>query len=690
MQKYPFEHYSELCRLFDDCDLMFISWHDIDLWHIDDISGCIRDTLGYTRDDFISGALKFNELLSSEARLTFKQELLHAIVEKQDHCQHRPFSIYTPDREEVWLKSTTKILHTSKGDVQGFITYIYDITIQKEYEHKHELHTLIFRNTSEGILITDAQKNIISINPAFQKITRYSDSYILGKNPKIFASGKHDKAFYRDMWETINSRGEWQGKIWNRRFNGELYAAWTCINVIYDKYGNIQHYIAFFSDITESTKAFEKLKYHAHHDRLTALPNRILFQDRVEQAIKDAKRHQTKFALLYLDLDNFKTINDTKGHEIGDLLLQKISTKLLETVREEDTVSRHGGDEFLILIKEMTHIKQVYKIINKLKSSIGEGIIIQNEPIHTSFSIGVSIFSDYTDDFSTLLKHADMAMYQAKKEGKNTYHFYDKAMDIKIKRLHEIQNRLSQALKNRELSVLFQPQYDIHTHKIFGMEALLRWHHPELGMIPPSEFIPIAEECGLINDIGDFVIKQSCQTLKELQEQGQKELMISINISAIQFNHPLFVKRLETIINTYDIDPKYIELEVTESILLQDNTQNSQSIKELKALGFSIAIDDFGTGYASLSYLKRFFATTLKIDYSFISNMLTDKDDIKIIQAVISLGQSFGMNVIAEGIETQAQLNELKKLKCDSGQGFFLSHPLPASKLLKTLKQKSA
>jgi len=688
MEIYPISgEYDDLKELLQNSDFMLFKWKNIDSWLVESVSINIRKILGYSAKEFSEKDISFTDLIHSEDVFRVKDELKQTIFENKSSCLHRPYRLRMMKGEYLWVHGSTRIVRNSFGEISHFIGYISDITFHKECEKKHDLYSSIFLNTSEGILITDGQRNITSVNPAFQKITKYPDEEILGKNPKILSSGRHDKVFYNQMWEALNNKGEWQGKLWNKRYNGEEYASWTSINVIYDRHGVIQHYVAFFSDITDITKANEKILHQARHDLLTGLPNRLFFQDRIEQAMVHSNRTKTKFTLLFLDLDNFKNINDSLGHKVGDALLEKIASKLIEVIREEDTVCRQGGDEFLILINDLHKVKYLHKVISKILRVTNSGFSIDNESIFTSFSIGVAIYPDNGETFDTLLQHADIAMYQAKRSGKNTYNFFDSKMDEKVKRSHLLQSHLSTAIEHNELYLAYQPQYDIDKNKIIGIEALLRWKNPQLGQVTPLEFIPIAEECGMIQEIGEFVIRQSCKMLKSLKEKGVNDITLAINISAVQFHRSSFVKNLIETISEIGIKASSIELELTESILIKDSEQSIKTIQELKKFGFKLSIDDFGTGYSSLSYLKRFPADTLKIDCSFVHNIMYDINDLNIIDAIIGLGKTFGMNVVAEGIESQKQLELLKNHKCHIAQGYHLCVPLNESELVQHVEK---
>jgi diguanylate cyclase (GGDEF)-like protein/PAS domain S-box-containing protein len=688
MELFPISNeYDELQQLFQSGDFMLFKWQNIDTWQVESVSINIRGILGYSASEFNGGKISFIELLHPDDASRVKDELKNIAIEKQNNCLHKPYRLHMKDGGYMWVHGSTKIVRNSFGEISHFIGYITDITFHKECEKKHDLYSSIFLHTSEGILITDAQRNITSVNPAFQKITKYPDEVIIGKNPKVLSSGRHNKVFYDEMWEALNNKGEWQGKIWNKCYNGLEYVSWTTINVVYNKHGAVQHYVAFFSDITDITKAHEKILHQSTHDILTGLPNRLLFQDRIEQAIIHATRYKTKFALLFLDLDNFKNINDSLGHKVGDMLLQKIASRLIEVIRKEDTVCRQGGDEFLILVNDIKEANYLQKVIRKILKTINSVFGINNESIFTSFSVGVSIYPDNGESFDSLFQHADIAMYQAKNGGKNTYNFFDSKMDEKVQRNHLLQSQLSTAIKHNELYLVYQPQYDVKENKILGIEALLRWKSPGLGQVPPLEFIPIAEEYGMIQEIGEFVTTQSCKMLKKLNEKGIKNLVLAINISALQFHQSSFVQSLADIVSEIGIKTTDIELELTESILIEDTEKSIKTIEELKKFGFRLSIDDFGTGYSSLSYLKRFPADTLKIDCSFINNIMHDMSDLHIIDAIIGLGKAFGMDVIAEGIESEKQLELLKNHKCHIAQGYYLCIPLDEKELVQHVVQ---
>ena len=491
------------------------------------------------------------------------------------------------------------------------------------------------------------------------------------------------------MWHTINKEGTWRGEIWDRRKNGEIYPKWLDISVVRNRDGELTNYIAIFSDITERKATAERLEFMAYHDPLTALPNRTLLRDRFELATASATRNDTLVALMFLDLDQFKHINDSLGHELGDQLLLSVAIRLQECVRETDTVSRLGGDEFVVLLTDIQNISTVTVVAQKILNQLSQPFQLNGQLLSTSFSIGICLYPDDATDFSTLLKLSDAAMYYAKDCGRNTYRFYTEQMNVNtLERLH-LQNSLYAGLQREEFTLCYQPQFAICGHQLVGIESLIRWNSSTLGEISPAKFIPVAEDTGLIVQIGEWVLYESCRQNKAWQDAGFAPVTIAVNISAIQFKRGDIVETVSSILNKTGLDPAWLELELTESILIQDVNHALEIVNQLRAIGVKLSIDDFGTGYSSLAYLKRFAVHKLKIDQSFIRNLTVDPDDAAIVHSVIQLGHSMKMRTIAEGVETEEQADFLIKEQCDEVQGYLYSHPLSPQEILQFMRKAS-
>lgn len=677
---------NETFSLFDSGQFILFKWRNEDNFPVDYVSNNVKNIIGYSKKIFQRGDVSFTSLIHSDDYSRVISETETAI--NTPGCKdfiHQPYRIKKKDGEYIWLYDTTQLIRDENDDVVHIIGYLTDISARKEDEETLHLYASIFHSSSEAIVVTDSKNHITSVNPAFQTITGYSEKEVIGKKPSILASGKHDKVFYQEMWDKITKNGAWQGEVWNRKKNGQLYAEWLSISTIYNNDGSTKNYIALFSDITEVKVINEQVEFLAHHDALTSLPNRILFQDRIQQSIIQASRHDKKVALLYLDIDHFKSVNDSLGHRIGDLLLKEIVLRLQKSLHRNDTISRQGGDEFLILISDMDNHDPIMHVIDKIYLAMKLPFNIDGHLLHTSSSIGIAVYPDDGNDFGTLLQHADTAMYHAKQAGRNTHHFFTAEMHNQAKQKHFLQNSLHDAIPNQEFHLQYQPQYCLISQKITGVEALLRWDSAELGSVSPENFIPLAEESGQIINIGNWVIHEACKQLQLLRQEGFNELIMAINISALQFKQANFTCNLVTIVEFFDIPTQYIELELTESILISNIQRNIDTLHQLKALGFKLSIDDFGTGYSSLSYLKRFPADVIKIDRSFISDIANSEDDASIVNAIIGLCKNFNLRVIAEGVETNEQLEYLKKQGCDSIQGYLYSRPLDPVDLINKL-----
>jgi len=596
---------------------------------------------------------------------------------KEHHVEYR---IKRPnDGEERWIECRGKVLLDEKGSPEKISGFIQDITERKLAEEKLKLSSRVFSDTQEGIIITDANKLIVDVNPAFSNITGYSSEEIIGKNPSILSSGKQSPEFYTDMWKNIEEYGQWQGEIWNRNKEGQLYAELLAISTLYNESGDAVNYVGVFSDITHSKRQQDKLDLMAHYDVLTQLPNRVLLADRFHQASAHSKRTGHQLAICFLDLDHFKPINDKFGHETGDHILVQVANRIKDSIRDEDTVSRQGGDEFALLLGEIESFSQCEDFLSRLLSSISEPYIINGVTHHLSASVGVTLFPFDDSDLDTLLRHADLAMYQAKLLGRNRYHLFSIEQDqkdaYKYNRLGEIQH----ALTSNELCLYYQPKVDMETGLVFGAEALMRWNHPEKGLIPPLDFLPIIEGTDLEIKIGNWVIEQALVQLEQWQAQGIK-LEVSVNIASFHLQSFSFIEGLETALAKHPtIDHKYLQLEILESSSLSDINNVSSIVRTCQeALGTNVALDDFGTGYSSLTHLRSLPANIVKIDQSFIRDMLDDPDDYAIIDGVLGLADAFNRKVIAEGVETTEHGLMLLIMGCHQAQGYGIAKPIPA------------
>ena len=568
------------------------------------------------------------------------------------------------------------------------IGVILDVTERKQTEAQRKLAAEVFEQSGEGIMVTDASRNLVLVNHAFSLITGYSAAEVLGRNPRLLSSGRQDREFYLAMWTAIDTFGHWQGELWNRRKDGSLYPEWLSISRVRDANGNILHYIGIFSDLSKNKAAEEHIQRLAHFDVLTGLPNRALLSERASHDISLVQRAGEPLALLFLDLDNFKNVNDSLGHGVGDALLIALAQRLTSMVREQDTISRLGGDEF-ILVLPGTDADGAAHLAEKLLETVVQPYQVEHEELATTSSIGIAMYPGDGKDFESLFKCADTAMYRAKKDGRNNYRFFSTEMQTHSARTLQLGNALRRALERDQLQLHFQPQISLQSGRIVGAEALLRWRHPELGMISPVEFIPIAEDSGQILSIGEWVLRTAARQCKDWIERGVCDLTVAVNLSAVQFRHPRLPELIMQILEEEKLAPRYLELELTESVAMDRPIEAIAVLDKLHERGIRTSVDDFGTGYSSLSYLKRFKVYKLKIDQSFVRDIAEDPEDKVIVGAIISLARSLGMQTIAEGVETAEQLSFLRDQGCNEVQGFFLSKPLPADQFEALIRAKS-
>ena len=575
-----------------------------------------------------------------------------------------------------WVHEQAKFDFDPKSGAAAFaIGTVHDITAQKEEQAALRLAARVFESSGEAILITDARANVVAVNHAFVAMSGYRSEEMLGRNPSMLASGRHDEAFYRSMWSDINQHGYWQGEIWDKHKNGRIYPKWMSITAVRDGGGEVTNYVSIARDITEQAEAEKNIHFLAYYDVLTGLPNRTLLRDRLGQLMAVAHRDQQQFALLFMDLDRFKYINDSMGHSVGDRLLQAVALRIQAHVREEDTVARIGGDEFIVLLRE-TGESGAAVVAAKLLEALSTPYDLDGQVISTLGSIGISIYPDHAQDADTLIKNADMAMYRAKEEGRNNFQFFRPEMNFRVDLLFSMEKDLRLALERNEFFLHYQPQADLTTGKLRGIEALIRWNHPVKGAVSPAEFITVAEETGQIIAIGEWVLRTACAQLVQWQKAGLQDFTLSVNLSIRQLRQPTLGELVRKVLAEYGLEPGYLELEITEGIMMGDNKIALNFLSEMDELGVKLSIDDFGTGFSSLNYLKKLPVHKLKIDQSFVRDIETDESDAAIIRSIIALGHRLNLRVIAEGVETQEQLDFLRIRGCDEIQGYFYSRPL--------------
>jgi len=561
----------------------------------------------------------------------------------------------------------------SRGTVQ-------DITASKLAEQELSLYANIFEHSSEGILVTDCDNRIVAVNPAFTNLTGYEFADIRGQNPRVLGSGNTPRETYQAMWAALNESGFWQGELWDRKKDGNVFPKWVAISVIRDETGKILNYIANFTDISERKANEERIHRLAHHDALTGLFNRFSLQERLEQALLSAHREKRQIAVMFIDMDRFKIINDTLGHHVGDALLIEVARRLQGSVRESDIVARFGGDEFVVVLTGIeAGMTAGAAIAGKIVQLLGEPYRTGEHELHSSPSIGISIYPNDGDSAELLMKNADTAMYYAKAEGRNNYQFFTAAMNEAASLRLRMESDLRTALSAGQFELHYQPQMRTTDAGLAGLEALVRWRHPEQGLVPPMDFIPLAEETGQIEELGIWVLNEACRQMAAWREQGIGPVRVAVNISARQLNSPMLVGQVRDALVRHRIAADELELEVTESAAMNDPEHAIRQLKELRQLGLRLAIDDFGTGYSSLSYLKRLPIQTLKLDRGFVRDIETDENDAAISAATIALAHVLGLKVVAEGVETEAQRAFLATHGCDFLQGYLFSKPLPAA-----------
>ena len=564
------------------------------------------------------------------------------------------------------------------GNQQVGIYAIYDdITKKKQYEKKLKLFASVLENNTEGVIITDCDNRITWVNHAFTSITGYTLQEVKGQNPSILKSGIQNKAFYENMWHSIRTTGYWKGEIWNKNKYNRIYPQRLNIFTLSDSEENINFMVGILTDITKEKEKDEKIYELAYRDSLTGLFNRESFNKKLTDAIDQAKNRGNKLAVLFLDLDDFKRINDNLGHSMGDNLLKVISENLESTLGDSYTVARIGGDEFTILIDDINCNEEIFPIVDRIIHTFSSPWIFDNFKFYLTTSIGISIFPEHGRDSDALIRNADIAMYKAKSDGSNRYAIYSPSMSEKTNEEFLIENGLRNALYNKEFSLHYQPIIDIKRKKVLGVEALLRWYNRDLGEVPPNKFIPIAEKNSLIVPIGEWVLWEACHQAKNLQDKGYPPLFVSVNVSAKQVQQDSFINSLSTILSETGLQPKYLTLEITEGFFMEDDNMSLlPQLMKIRALGVKLSIDDFGTGYSSFGKFSKVSIDNLKIDRSFIHNINRVKNNNLIIIAIIAMAKSLNMKVIAEGVETQTQLRLLKDYQCDMMQGYIHSHPM--------------
>lgn len=629
--------------------------------------GLTPQTLGDTREDW-AARLHPDDV----------ERALHALnAELSDQPYENIYRLRHADGSYRWIHSRGRLLRDENGQPQRFIGIASDITQQRAINDSLRQAAAVFDATQEGVLVTDAEQRIVHVNPAFSRITGYSSEEILGQHPTLLKSGRHDAAFYHSLWHALQNRGAWSGEVWNRRKSGEIYPQWQCIRVIHDEQGRVSHYVAVFSDITALKRSQRELDYLAHHDPLSNLPNRLLFTERVAHALQRSKIEELRGAVLLIDLDHFKHINESLGHNVGDLLLKGVGERLQQGLPSGSTLARLGGDEFGLLSENCADAAQAAELAQRLLRSLETPFRLDGHELYIGASIGISLFPEDADSVEQILRNADSALFKAKSSGREGYAFYVQELTDYARQRVELASSLRHALDNQELRVYYQPLHDLRDGRQVGMEALVRWQHPQRGLIPPGEFIPIAEDNGMIGIIDTWVLEQACQQMVRWNAEGYSLDFVAVNVSSRLFSRGELDVKVAQVLAETGLPAEQLELEVTESAIMEDPDAAQKLLLSLRALGVRLAIDDFGTGYSSLARLKRLPVDKLKLDQSFVRGLPDDPEDAAIARAVIALGQSLGLKVLAEGIEQPAQADFLRELGCNYGQGYHFGRPQP-------------
>jgi diguanylate cyclase (GGDEF)-like protein/PAS domain S-box-containing protein len=670
-----------LLKIFDASPVaMALSFPNGGFEYVNPAFGCL---LGYSVEDIYAQDVMVTHpddlAVNNELRLKLKEDPFTAVcIEKR----------YIHKLGHVIYGLLTIVAQANEDEsVKRFIAQVVDVSEQKKALEELRLATIVYENSSEAMAVTDANNIIISVNPAFTTITGYTMSECLGKNMNMLSSGRHDSQFYQNVWESVLSTGSWQGEIWNKRKNGEVFVEYLIINTELDAHGEVTRRVAQFSDISETKATQALILKQANYDSLTGLPNRRLFMEHFRKEVLLLDHNKGFGALLFIDLDRFKEVNDSLGHDQGDLLLVKAAQRLTVCVGESDLVARMSGDEFTIVLNSIDSHTNLEIALKKILKSMSEPYQLGSYKAYISASVGITLFPDDSNDVGELLSNADQAMYAAKKNGGNCFHYFTECMQVKAQQRLQLISDLHSALEEQQFVLHYQPIVQMSDQKVVKAEALVRWQHPAKGLVMPDEFIEVAEENGMIIEIGEWVFKQACQQLKQWHSNGFDYVQLSINASPLQFKADGIKPSLWEEELSYGEDSKLsMVIEITENFLLEKNGDVRQRISQLQSLGFKLAIDDFGTGYSSVSYLKELNGNYLKIDRSFVQNISEISNDLVLCEAIIAMAHKLGVKVIAEGIETQEQYQLLHDAGCDFGQGWLFSKAVCAESFFGLLK----
>ncbi|MDP2430685.1 MAG: PAS domain S-box protein [Pseudomonadota bacterium] len=637
-----------------------------------DVNQRACDTLGYTRAELLALNVLDVEQDFDLARATALWEALQPGHTVTIHGHHRR-------KDGMAFPVEIRVSCIELNGKRLLPALAHDISERVQAEEKLNQAAVVFENAQEGVMVTDRHARILAVNPAFCEITGYSEAEVLGATPAKFKSGRHDTAFYQAMWRALSETGRWQGEVWDRRRDGEIFPKWLSISAVRDADGQIVRYVSLFADITHLKESEARLEHLAHFDVLTDLPNRLLFTSRLEHAVDQARRHGQRIALLFLDLDRFKTVNDSLGHPAGDELLITIALRIRKRLRDEDTLARLGGDEFVILLEQLDEAQMAAIVAQDLLQVLAAPVQLSGgHEVFIGASIGISLFPDDADNATRLVSSADAALYQAKEQGRNTYRFYTEALTTAANEHLALETRLRRGLERGEFILHYQPLIDAHSGRAVGVEALVRWQPPGKALVPPAKFIPIAEETGLIVPLGEWILRSACAQARAWLDAGLPPLVMAVNLSGRQFQAADMAELVRAVLLDTGLPARLLELELTESVIMEQADQAIATLDALKSLGVRLTIDDFGTGYSSLAYLKRFPIDKLKIDRSFVDGLADDPNDREIAATIIAMARSLNLEVLAEGVETEQQLAFLRLYGCDQYQGYLFSKPIPA------------
>ena len=636
------------------------------------------DMLGYTRDEILDQGFGYQRITLAEDLSADTPHVARMLRGELDHYRVEKRYVHKSGRL-VWASLSSHLLRDASGAPLYFITAVLDITSKKHAEERLQLAASVFSHSHEAIMITDPDGNIREVNEAFTRITGFTREEAIGQTPRILKSGRQSEAYYAAMWNALQKDGHWHGEVWNRRKNGQVYAELQTISAVNDANGQLSYFVSLFTDITPMMEHNKQLEHIAHFDALTELPNRVLLSDRLQQAIAQCQRRNQFVAVAYLDLDGFKAINDSYGHDVGDLLLIALAGRMKSALRDGDTLARIGGDEFAAVLVDLAGVSECEPVLRRLLLVASEKIQVGDRSLQVSASIGVTVYPLDGSDPDLLMRHADQAMYQAKQSGKNRFKLFDLEHDVAVQGQQELMVQIARGLERKEFVLFYQPKINMRTRQLVGAEALIRWQHPQRGLLAPLAFLPGVDESPLSVGIGEWVI-DTALTQMSLWRQAGHDIPVSVNIGAYQLQQTDFTQRLQALLHAHpDVPASQLQLEVLETSALQDISMTGKVMNQCRAIGVGFALDDFGTGYSSLTYLKHLPAEMLKIDRSFVRDMLEDSSDLAIVQSVIGLASAFARSVLAEGVETEAHGERLMAMGCELAQGYGIGYPMPAN-----------